>query len=175
MDKEDFELRTKTIKETFNDTRKIKCHIPTEELELDENIHQEGDFFLTEDGEFIDLEFQMDDFLEEDLVRYVEIAENLYEKYQKAVSIYIICPKDINVCVKEMEIMSDADFTIRLACVDPDPCKITLNCIKGKIRRQEMLTEEDFRALARLPVMCRKEERNYYLLQYIKIVNRLHF
>lgn len=175
MNKKDFKIRTEIIKETFKDTRNIKCHIPTDELELDENIHQEGDFFLTDDGEFIDLEFQLMDFREEELVKYVELAENLYEKYGKTVSIYIICPKDINVYVKECELMSDADFTIRLACVDQDPCKIILNGIKEKIKKHEIINEDDLHALSMLPVMCKKEERNYYRLQYIKIVNHLHF
>ena len=77
MNKKDFETRTNIIKETFMDDKNIKCHIPTEELELDENIHQEGDFFMTEDGEFVDLEFQFTDFTEDELVKFIELAENL--------------------------------------------------------------------------------------------------
>ena len=60
MNKKDFEIRTEIIKETFNDTRHIICHIPIDELELDKNIRQEGDFFLTEDGGIVDLEFQFE-------------------------------------------------------------------------------------------------------------------
>ena len=89
MNKKDFETRTNIIKETFMDDKNIKCHIPTEELELDENIHQEGDFFMTEDGEFVDLEFQFTDFTEDELVKFIELAENLHEKYGKTINVSI--------------------------------------------------------------------------------------
>lgn len=175
MDKKDFKTRTNIIKETFMDDKNIKCHIPTEELELDENVHQEGDFFLTEDDEFVDLEFQFVDFTEEELVKFIELAENLYEKFGKKITIYILCPKYINVYVKEIEIMSDADFTIKLCCTNMDPCKVILDGIKNKIKNNEFLDEDDFHALAMLPVMCDKDDKHYYRSESIKIRNRVPY
>lgn len=171
MNKKDFEIRTEIIKETFNDTRHIICHIPIDELELDENIRQEGDFFLTEDGGIVDLEFQLTDFREEELAKYVELAEDLYEKHGQKVSIYIICPNEINVYVNEFEIPSDADFTIRLARVHQDICKTILDGIKEKMKK-EKITEEDLYVLSRLHKICKKEEKHYYMLEYLKIANR---
>lgn len=173
MNKKDFETRTNIIKETFMDDKNIKCHIPTEELELDENIHQEGDFFMTEDGEFVDLEFQFTDFTEDELVKFIELAENLHEKYGRTITIYILCPKYINVYVKEIEIMSDADFRIKLCCTNIDPCEVILNGIKNKIKNNEFLDEDDFHALAMLPVMCDKDKKHYFRSESIKIRNRL--
>lgn len=175
MDKKDFKTRTNIIKETFMDDKNIKCHIPTEELELDENIHQEGDFFMTEDGEFVDLEFQFTDFTEDELVKFIELAENLHEKYERKITIYILCPKYINVYVKEIEIMSDADFTIKLCCTNMDPCKVILDGIKNKIKNNEFLDEDDFHALAMLPVMCDKDDKHYYRSESIKIRNRVPY
>lgn len=175
MNEKDFKIRTSIIKETFNNQKSIKCHIPTEELELDENIRQEGDFFLAEDGEIIDLEFQLTDFTEEELAKYVELAESLYEKYGNEVSIYVICPKNIKVHVREFDIPSYADFTIRLSCVNMDMCKVILNGINDKIKNNEIITEEDLMALGRLPSMCEKEEKFFYLLQYLKVANHLKF
>ena len=57
----------------------------------------------------IDLEFQMTDFDENELVKYVEFAEALYEKHRKHIHIYIICPNNIYVCVKECKIVSEAE------------------------------------------------------------------
>lgn len=172
MNEKDFKIRTKIIKDYFHDTRTIKCHIPTEKLELNEHIKQDGDFFLTEGGELIDLEFQLTDFRENELVEYVELAEALYEKIGKEISIDIICPKYINVYVKEIDICSDAEFKIKLRCSDFDPCEIILDGIKDKIKHREVLDEEDIHVLEMLPQMCRKKEKKFYRLECFKILNR---
>lgn len=173
MNKKDFKIRAKVIREAFDDTREIKCPTPKKIRQVDEHIYQGGDLFTTEDGDFIDLEFQMDDFDENELAKYVEFAEALYEKHEKHVSIYIICPKDINVCVKECEIKSRADFIIRLACIGEDPFKIVLKVIKDKLKNGEVLNEEDIHALSMLHVMCNPEDRKYYLIEYLKILNKI--
>lgn len=173
MNKKDFNLRVNVIQKTFNDMRKIKCSTPKHEREIGEDIYPGGDIFTTEDGEFIDLEFQIDDFDEDELVKYIELAEALYEKHHKHVSIYIICPSTINVCMKECQIFSHADFTIKLACINEDPCDIILNIIKDKIKNSENLDSDDINALAMLPVKCKPEKRNYFLREYFKIINKL--
>ena len=172
MNESDFNLRTKLIKETFNDDRVIKCRTPEHLRELDENVHQGGDIFTTEDGEFIDFEYQLKDFDEVELTKYVEFAENLYEKHKKHVSVYILCPKDINVSVKECPIKSEADFTIKLACNQEDLCHMILKAIKNKIRNEEYLSVEDLHILANLPVKCAKKDRNYFRLEYFRIINQ---
>ena len=174
MDKKDFDLKTELIKNTFEDERPIKCVTPKGIRRLDENVHQGGDIFTTEEGEFIDLEFQLVDFDEEELTKYIEFAENLYEKHHKKVSVYIICPKDINITVKECPIKSDADFTIKLSCHHEDLCHMVLEVIKNKIKNHEILTNEDIHILAMLPVKCAKKDRNYFRLESLKIINK-HF
>lgn len=77
---EDYNIRTKVIEKTFNDNRKIKYPTPEHLRAVDDGIYPGGDIFTTEDGELIDLEFQMTDFDEDELVKYVELAEALYEK-----------------------------------------------------------------------------------------------
>lgn len=175
MNKEDFKIRANVIRETFDDYRQIVSSISAEELKIDKYIHQGGDFFITSSGDIIDLEFQEDDFTEDELVKYIELAEHLYEQYNKEVSIYILCPNNINVCVKECEIQSEASFTIKLARIHEDPCEIILNAIKAKIKANEMLDGDDLHILASLPVKCKKEKRNYYRREYLKIINRLQY
>ncbi|MBQ8018234.1 MAG: hypothetical protein IJ258_09055 [Methanobrevibacter sp.] len=175
MNDNDFNIKAKIIKETFNDERRIKCRTPKHERELDENVYPGGDIFTTEEGEFIDFEFQIKDFDEVELTKYVEFAENLYEKHQKKVSVYILCPKDINVTVKECPIKSDAEFTIKLACNQEDLCHMILRVIKNKIKNHEGLTGEDFHVLANLPVKCAKKDRNYFRLEYFRIINRYFY
>lgn len=173
MKKQDFKIRAKIIQETFNDSRKIKCVTPKKDRIFDEDIYPGGEIFTTENGEFIDLEFQMDDFTVEELVKYIEFAEKLYEKHQKHVSIYLICPDTVNVLVKECEIKSEADFTIKLACINENPAHIILNAIKHRLENG-LFDEEDMHALTMLPLMCKKEDRNYFRNEYFKIINRIN-
>lgn len=174
MDKQDFDVMTKIIKETFKDDRAIKCPTPEDVRKLDDNVHPGGDIFTTEDGEFIDFELQLRDFDEEELTKYIEFAENLYEKHGKRVSVYILCPKNVEVSVRECTIKSESDFVIKLACSQDTPCHIILNGIKSKLKNEGNLDVEDLYALAHLPVWCDKEDRNYFRLEYLKIINR-HF
>lgn len=175
MKEQDFKIRTKIIKETFNDSRRIKCITPEKDRKLDDNIYPGGDLFTTEDGEFIDLEFQIEDFNESELVKYVEFAEALYKKHQKQVSIYLLCPDTVNVLVRECEIKSEAEFTIKLACIQENPAHIILDIIKNKINSGELLDGDDLHALSMLPIMCKEEDRNYFRKEYFKIINKLHY
>lgn len=171
MKEQDLMMKAKLIKETFKDDREIKCQIPIEDLKLEEHIYQEGNIFITENDEIIDLELQMQDFTEEELVKYVELAEALYETNSKLVSVYIICPNTVDICVKECEIKSEANFTIKLASVEENPAHVVLNIIKNKLKKGEKLDEDDLYALSMMPVVCKKEERNYFRKEYFKIVN----
>lgn len=175
MKEKSFKIRKNVIRETFNDESKIVSSVDAEELAIDKDIHQGGDIFITSKGEFIDLELQDEDFTEDELVKYVELAEGLYEEYGSKVSIYILCPRDINVCVKEFRIKSDADFTIKLACIDEDPCEAMLDYYKSKIRANEPLNKDDMDILESLPMRCKKEKRNYYRREIFKIMNRSHY
>ena len=173
MNRKNNKLKAKFIRETFNDERKIKCPVTAEELRIDEDIYHSGDLFKTENGDFIDLEFQEKDFDEEELVKYVELAEDIYEKHQKNVSIYIICPDDINVCVREITIKSEADFTIKIAKVDKNPAEEYINMIKNKIRDGKMINQEEIDMLEMTPLMYNRKERHAIRVEIFKIMNRL--
>lgn len=175
MNEQDFMTKARIIKETFNDNRTIKCYLPIQNLRLAEHIHQEGELFITENYEIIDLEFQFKDFTEDELVKYVELAEALYEKNSKRISIYVICPNTINICVREFEIKSEADFTIKLAAIEEDLSQIALDIIKSKLDNGETLDIEDIEILKILPLSCKKEERNYFRKECFKIINNYSY
>ena len=173
MNKKEFDYKSRTIREVFNDTRKI-CIAPKHEVMLDEGVHPGGDIFTTEDGEFIDFETQLKDFDAEELAKYVEFAENLYEKHQKKVSIYILCPRTIDVNVRECPLKSEADFTIKLACSQEDICHLILNHIKNKLKNDMILDCDDIHAVEMLPVRCNRNDRNYFRVESIKIMNMFY-
>lgn len=173
MDKETYEIKTKIIEELFDDKRAIKYCTPEDVRDVGEGIYEGGDVFTTEEEEFIDLELQLTDFDEDELIKYIEFAEALYEKHKKLVSIYIICPKSVEVHVNECTIPSDADFVIKLLRIDMDPCKIALQAIKNKIETSKAIDDEDVFAMSMLAMFCRPEERNYYLKEYLMTMNML--
>lgn len=175
MNELEFKTKVEMINDNFSDTRKIKCHIPKHLLQIDDDVHQGGDFFATTDDEIIDLEFQFADFDEEELAKYIGLAESIYEKHHKHVSIYLICPKNVNVTVKECTIKSESDFTIKLYCSQIDPCNLILNGIKNKLLNKENLSEDDWIAVEMLPVWCEKKDRNYFRTESLKITNRFSY
>ena len=174
MNNIEFEFKKKLIREKFKDERQVKCVTPEHIARLDDDVHPGGDIFTTEDGKFIDLEFQKEDFDEVELAKYIDFAENLYEKHHKPVSVYILCPTNVNVCVKEHRIISDAEFTIKLAYFRGDYAQMVLDIINEKILNHEILDKDDRFMVERLPLICEKKDRNYFRVESLKIINR-HF
>lgn len=175
MNEKEFKIKKEIIKENFHEKRTIKCETPKHLCKFNEGVYEGGDIFTTENGEFIDLEFQLEDFDELELAKYVEFAENLYEKHQKHVSVYIICPKNVNVLVKEFKIKSEAEFVIKLCCVQDDPCQLILNTVKNKIMNNEFVSEDELYAIEMLPIMCNRKDRHYFRVESLKIINKLNY
>ena len=120
------------IRKAFKDNREIIEETPEEIRKVKEGIYPGGYVYTTADDEFIDLEIQTRDYDIEDHVNYIEFAEALYEKHGKKVNVYVYCPPSIKINIQLYEIMSDADFKIRLAQVQKDSI---INRMKSKIKK----------------------------------------
>lgn len=175
MNQKDFEKQKKIIREKFNEPRKIKCISSKDAAGVDDGICNGGDIFATEDGELIYLDYHLVDFDVVELAKYIELAENLYEKYGKKVNICLICPRTVNVTVRECPIKSDSDFSIKLYCSQDDPCEVILEGIKSKIRNNALLTRRDISELEMLPVICNRKDRNYYRVESLRIINEFYY
>ena len=174
MNKEDFQIDTILIRTEFDDQRPLR-KLPEElEMKLDPKIVETGSTFIADDGEIVYFTLQLTDFREDELVKYAEIAEKLYELTHKRVSVYILCSNDIEVNMKICQIMSNADFTIKLFKSKYNPAKHILGLIKDKFKNNQRISPEDIDVLARLPMICEKKDRNYFRKEYFKIVNRIH-
>ena len=154
--------KVKTIENMFGEKRNIFPNV-VECLE-------HGEVFETEDGEPVYLEMVLGDFGVDELVRITCIAENLYFKYKKLCTCYILCMGAVT--VNEMPIKSEAEFTIKLAQSEKSTCEVVLSMIKQKMK-SELLDVEDIQALQMLPVMCDPSERNYYRNEVFSIMNEL--
>ena len=160
------------IKEAFDEKRNIVGYAPKEMIQVSEHCHNGRDIFITEEGELIDLEYQMKNFDETELVKYIELAEELYEKNNVAISIYILCPKTIKVTAPEIPIKSNAIFNIKLACFEGNPIYNMLYHIKEKINKNIPLDEEDYDNLLRIPVMGPEEDKNNLRIECFKLLNK---
>ena len=139
--------------------------------ELSKDTGLEGDIFIAPDGDIVYLDIQGDDFDAEELANYAEIAENLYEKYQKHISVYLLCTDDVTVSVRECQIKSEANFSIKLACIEGNPIESILNIIKRKNRKGESLTQEDLEILEMIPMMGPKEKRKELRVECFRLMN----
>lgn len=160
------------IKEVFDETRKIIGFAPEEMIEVSDNCHPGGDIFITQDGELIDLEYQMIDFDENELLKYVELAEELYKNNNVPISVYILCPDTIQVTVQECIINSEATFNIKLACYNVNPAYDALYEIKEKANKNIELNDEDLYALLMIAVMGPKKDRRNLIIECFKIMNQ---
>lgn len=140
-------------------------------LPLEEIPDVEGDIFRTDDSNIIYVEMLLRDFSVDELVRMVSISEALCDKYDCHCTCYILCYGDVT--VNEMPILSDKDFTIRLAQSDMNHCEVILNIVKSKLMRGILLDEEDINALYKLPMVCKVEDRNFYRKEVFNILNML--
>ena len=174
MNQKDFEKQKEIIREKFGEPRKIKCITPKDAVGVDDGVHNGGDIFTTEDGELIYLDYHLVDFDVVELAKYIELAENLYEKHQKKVNICLICPRTVNVSVRECPIKSDSDFSIKIYCSQEDPCEVILEGIKNKIRNNALLTRADISEVEMLPVICNRKDRNYYRVESLRIINEFY-
>lgn len=174
MNQKDFEKQKEIIREKFGEPRKITCITPKDAVGVDDGVLNGGDIFATEDGEIIYLDYHLVDFDVVELAKYIELAENLYEKYRKKVNIFLICPRTVNVSVRECPIKSDSDFSIKLYCSQDDPCEVILEGIKSKIRNNALLTRRDISEVEMLPVICNRKDRNYYRVESLRIINEFY-
>ena len=160
------------IKNAFGEKRKIMGFAPEEMTNISEDAYTSGDIFITEEGELIALEYQMKDFDEEELVKYVELAEELYEVNEVHISIYILCPTSIKVLTNECTIKSDANFTIKLACFSGNPLQEILNHIKQKVERNIKLNDEDLDMLNIIPMFSPREYRHDLRVECFRLQNK---
>lgn len=171
--KDELEIKEiEIIKELFGEERKINGYAPEEMIELDEEYSTGGDIFITENGELITLEYQEKDFDEVELVKYIELAEELYNKNKVFITIYVVCPKTINVTVPECSIKSDAEFKIKLASLKPNPAYEELYRIKEKVNKKMKLNDEDIETLSMIPMMGQEEDKRNLRIECLRVLKK---
>lgn len=160
------------IKEVFDEKRKIIGFAPQEMTEIKKECYKGGDIFITENGEIIDLEYQLNDFDENELAKYIELAEELYKINNVTISIYILCPDTVKILTPEYTIPSQASFNIKLACFDGSPIYDIIYQIKEKIDKNIRISNEDIHTLFMIPLYCPEKDRKNLRIECLRLLNR---
>lgn len=172
MNEENITQEIRIIKEAFKEKRNIIGYAPPEMTEVCDECYPGGDIFITEEGDLIDLEYQFRDFDEEELAKYAELAEELYEKNKVPISIYVLCPKTARILVPEIPIKSEATFNIKLACFGENPLYEMLYHIKEKVDKNIGLKDEDLMGLLTIPTMVPKKDRKKLRIECFKLIRK---
>ena len=172
MNEENIQQEIRIIKDAFDEKRNIIAFAPEEMTRVKKDCHPGGDIFITDGGELIDLEYQMKDFDEEELAKYVELAEELYERNRVAISIYILCPRSIQILAPECMIKSEAIFNIVLSSYGDNPAYDLFYQIKEKVDKKIKLNREDMKNLEIIPLLGPREERKKLRTECFKLLNR---
>lgn len=160
------------IKEVFDEERKILGFAPPEMTDIKKNCYKGGDIFITENGELIDLEYQINDFDENELAKYIELAEELYNINNVSISIYVLCPDTVKILTPECTIPSEASFNIKLACFAGSPIYDILYHIKEKIDKNICISNEDIHTLFMIPLYCPEKDRKNLRIECLRLLNR---
>lgn len=172
MNEENMQKEIIIIKEVFDEERKILGFAPPEMTDIKKNCYKGGDIFITENGELIDLEYQINDFDEKELVKYIELAEELYNINNVSISIYVLCPDTVKILTPECTIPSEASFNIKLACFAGSPIYDILYHIKEKIDKNICISNEDIHTLFMIPLYCPEKDRKNLRIECLRLLNR---
>ena len=164
MNSKDIKIRQDTLKNAFGEDNTIFIE-----------EYSTGDLFQAENKEYILLDLFMDEeFGAKQLAKYVSIAEELYEKYYTKINIFIVAFNNVNVTVEEINIPSEADFTIRFAInQEEDMCKSVYDVILKKYE-DGVLEDADLEVLGRLHLICDTKDKQFYLEEYLRIMTELN-
>lgn len=134
------------IRDVFQDNRRM--------FEIEEEL-----FVLADEPGVVRVSMHFGDFTPESLAEITEEAEELYERFGNVpVFSYIVLDRYSNVTVAEHKIVSEADFTIKVAKVQGDPIAMAFKMIEERIANRQ-ITERDINMLHILPMMADKGQR----------------
>lgn len=145
------------IKNMFHDNREMK------------KINKLYNIYETNDNEIVAIRIHLGDFTPESLADYTEEAEELYDRFNKAINIYIAMDKNGKITVSEHTIKSEADFTIKLGQTSIDPCKTLLDEIKQKIKNKSY-EQKDIDILQLIPIFAKQEDRKEIRTEVFKLL-----
>lgn len=144
----------------FKTILKNNYKVNTEGLKEVTDIYSGCDKLFENETDVVGMKAMLTNFGPEELADTVDLAERLYESFEKPVTLCLAMSYDRKVTVKEMPVKSEADFTIKLAIIDMH--RIAIEKIRENIANGTA-DDADRQVLESMPMMVpawrRKEVR----------------
>lgn len=166
-------MKIETIKDIFNENRKLVNYTNEELEEMVEKYDRIDKIMIADDGEIIVFSHRVFMiFDEEELAEYVELSEKIYDIENKPVSIFILSEYS-RVTVDECSIASPAIFSIKL-CTNNNPLDGVFSAIEEKIDNGEYISTEEIDMIRLLPMIVNEDERKEIRIKCFKILNKIN-
>lgn len=152
----------------FKTILKNSYKINTKGLREVTDIYSGCDKLFENETDVVGMKAMLTNFGPEELADTVDLAERLYETFEKPVTLCLAMSRDRNVTVKEMSIKSEADFTIKLAVIDMH--EIAIEKIKKNISNGTA-DDADRQVLESMPMMVPAYMRKEVRKECFKLLN----
>lgn len=156
------------IENIFGDYREIVGKASNEIQKIARKHEIPAEIYQTRNDEFISLSMIKNDFGNKELDKYQRYGEELYEKTNTEVSIYILGSPHVKLKVTK-EIKSTAPITINLSIIEYSSAYDTLRHIQGLVENHEKLDNDDLNALKMIPHMGPPEDKRNLRIECLKL------
>ena len=169
MDEKYYDKKTYDLIECiFGDFREIDGKASDEIQSIAKKHGIDAEIYKTKNNELISYGITKENFGNSELEKYRIYGEELYEKSEKEVSIYILGSPHAKFNVtKELE--SEAKLKINVSLMDYTGTYETFRHIENLVKNRKKLDKEDLFALKMIPAMCPPEDKRYLRLECLKL------
>ena len=169
MDEEIYDdLDLEVIEKQFEDTREIKGKASEKIQQIPLKYDIFATVYETKTGALISLGMQNKEFTNDVMDRYLKLGEELYQKSNKLVCIYVICSPHVEP-PKIRTLPSAAKVIIKLSRIDYNMAYETYRHIKGLVDARKKLNSEDLNALSMIPTMGPPEDKRNLRMECLEL------
>lgn len=157
------------IKSKYKDNRKITGYATGQIQGIAKKHEIYGDVFETQENELISLDIIDEDFDKKQLEKYKKYGEELYEKSQKLVSIYILCVKQATNKLNSDEIKFNGKLLFKIDKMDYSYNYKIFRIMSEFVKNKVKFGRDDLIVLSMIPKMGPSEDLRYMRIECLKL------
>lgn len=159
----------KIIKIQYKDNRKIIGYATGKIQEIAEKHEIYADVFETEENELISLYIIDEDFDNNQLEKYKKYGEELYEKSQKLVSIYILCVKQATNKLNNDKIEFNEKLLFKIEKMEYSYNYKIFGIMTEFVKNKVKFGKDDLIVLSMIPKMGPSQDLRYMRIECLKL------
>ena len=167
-EKDHDEMAYDLIETIFGDFREIDGKASDEIQSISKKHEIEADIYKTKNNELISYGLTNEDFGNNELKKYKEYGEELYEKSGKEVCIYILGLPHIKFNATN-DFETPAKIKINISLMEYNSTYETLRHIKSLVENRQKLDSDDLFALKMIPTMGPPEDKRFLRIECLKL------